>query len=53
MAKKTKGQVNAEAVISIQAKLDFANAEIERLNKTIRLTAQQFKLMAWCLGDGE
>ena len=40
----------AEAVISIQAKLDKANAEIERLNKTVALTSDQLRLTALCLG---
>ena len=47
---KTKDQKNAEAVISIQAKLDKANTEIERLNKTFALTSDQLRLMALCLG---
>ena len=51
MAKKTTDQKNAEAVISLQAKLDKANAEIKRLNNTINLTSQQLKLIALCLGD--
>ena len=49
MGRKTKEQVNADAVIALREDLDLANAEIKRLKRTIALTSHQLKLLALCL----
>ncbi len=48
--RKIVDQKEAEIVIAMQEKIDKAEAEIKRLNKTIALVGDQLRLTALCLG---